>query len=74
MMRKKFCCDNRPIHTTCMYEDHYMNPSGNGIPIFIGSQGQRGHGIGSVPLGLFRYAVPLLKRGIAFGDIRANML
>jgi len=48
-----------------MYEDYYMNQSGTGMPIFIGSRDQRGHGIGSVLSGLFRSAVPMLKRGLA---------
>ena len=48
-----------------MYEDYYMRQSGNGMPVFIGSRDQRGHGIGSVLSGLFRSAVPMLKRGLA---------
>ena len=60
-MRKKFCCDA----SRCMYEDYYMQQSGSGLPVFQGSRGQRGHGIGSVLSGLFRSAVPMLKRGLA---------
>lgn len=48
-----------------MYEDYYMAQSGNGVPIFQGSRGQRGHGLGSMLSGLFRSAVPILKRGLA---------
>src|SRR6266516_8067534 len=32
------------------------------MPVFQGSRGQRGHGFGSVLNGLFRSAVPMLKR------------
>jgi hypothetical protein len=49
-----------------MYEDYYMSQSGQGVPIFQGSRGQRGHGLGSILSGLFRSAVPLLKRGLSF--------
>jgi hypothetical protein len=48
-----------------MYEDYYMKQSGTGMPVFIGSRNQRGHGIGSVLSGLFRSAAPMLKRGLA---------
>ncbi len=60
-MRRKFCCDA----SRAMYEDYYMQQSGSGLPVFQGSRGQRGHGIGSVLSGLFRSAVPMLKRGLA---------
>jgi hypothetical protein len=61
MMRKNFCCDA----SRGMYEDYYMNQSGGGVPVFQGSRGQRGHGLGSMLSGLFRSAMPLLKRGLA---------
>ena len=32
------------------------------MPVFQGSRGQRGHGFGSVLSGLFRSAMPMLKR------------
>ena len=48
-----------------MYEDYYIQQSGNGLPIFVGSRSQRGHGLGSMLSGLFRSAVPMLKRGLA---------
>ena len=60
-MRRKFCCDA----SRSMYEDYYMQQSGSGLPIFQGSRGQRGHGLGSMLSGLFRSAVPMLKRGLA---------
>ena len=60
-MRRKFCCDeNRGT-----YEDYYIRQSGSGLPVFQGSRGQRGHGLGSMLSGLFRSAVPMLKRGLA---------
>ena len=43
-----------------------MNQCGNGVPVFEGARGQRGHGLGSILSGLFRSAVPLLKKGLAF--------
>lgn len=48
-----------------MYEDYYLQQSGTGLPVFQGSRGQRGHGLGSMLSGLFRSAVPMLKRGLA---------
>ena len=36
---------------------------GRGIPYFAGPVYQRGHGIGSLFRGLFRFAMPLLKHG-----------
>ena len=33
--------------------------------MFVGSRGQRGHGLGSMLSGLFRSAMPLIKRGLA---------
>ena len=49
-----------------MYEDYYTSQSGSGVPIFQGSAGQRGHGLGSMLSGLFRSAMPMIKRGLAF--------
>ena len=60
-MKKKFCCDA----SRGEYEDYYMRQSGSGMPVFQGYQGQRGHGLGSMLSGLFRSAVPMLKRGLA---------
>ena len=60
-MKRKYCCDA----SRQMYEDYYMQQSGSGLPVFQGSRGQRGHGIGSVLSGLFRSAMPMLKRGLA---------
>ena len=60
-MKRKYCCDA----SRGMYEDYYMAQSGNGLPVFQGSRGQRGHGLGSMLSGLFRSAVPMIKRGLA---------
>ena len=60
-MKRKHCCDA----SRGMYEDYYLAQSGNGLPVFQGSRGQRGHGLGSMLSGLFRSAVPMLKRGLA---------
>ena len=35
------------------------------MPIFVGTRGQRGHGLGSLLGGFFRSALPMLKRGLA---------
>ncbi len=45
------------------YVDHYVQQVGGQAPAFIGSQTQRGHGLGGVLAGLFRSAAPLLKSG-----------
>ena len=60
-MRKKYCCDA----SKDMYESYYLDQSGSGIPIFVGSRGQRGHGLGSLLSGFFRSALPMIKRGLA---------
>lgn len=60
-MRKKYCCDA----AKSLYETYYLDQSGSGIPVFAGSRGQRGHGIGSLLGGLFRSALPMIKRGLA---------
>lgn len=60
-MKRKFCCDA----SRAMYEDYYIQQSGNGLPVFAGSRMQRGHGLGSMLSGLFRSAVPMIKRGLA---------
>jgi hypothetical protein len=52
-----------------MYEDYYAAQNGRGgMPVFAGSRGQRGHGLGSMLSGLFRSAMPMIKQGLsAFG-------
>lgn len=48
--------------------DYYTNQQqrGLGVPLFQGSRLQRGHGLGNILSGLFRSALPMLKRGLAF--------
>jgi len=60
-MKKVFCCEA----SRGMYEDYYTQ-QGQGVPVFNGSAGQRGHGLGSILSGLFRSAMPMIKRGLAF--------
>ena len=48
-----------------MYDDYYITQSGNGMPIFHGSRGQMGHGLGSILTGFFRSAIPILRRGLS---------
>jgi hypothetical protein len=59
-MRRKFCCEA----SRGQYEDYYLQ-QGRGVPIFQGSRGQRGHGLGSMLSGLFRSALPMIKSGLA---------
>lgn len=50
-----------------MYEDYYAQQSGKGgAAVFRGYRMQRGHGLGSILSGLFRSAVPMIKKGLAF--------
>ena len=44
------------------YEDYYIQQAGNGLPAFAGSSFQKGHGVGNLLKGLWRYATPLLKQ------------
>jgi len=60
-MKQKFCCDA----SRGMYEDYYLRQSGGGLPVFQGSRGQRGHGLGSMLSGFFRSAMPMIKRGLS---------
>jgi len=62
MNKKRFCCEA----SSGMYEDYYRSQIGSGMPVFEGSRGQRGHGLGSMLSGLFRSAMPMIKRGLAF--------
>jgi len=58
-MKTKYCCDA----SKSLYTDYYVNQTGNGaLPVFQGMRGQRGQGFGSVLSGLFRSAMPMLKR------------
>ena len=57
-MRQRYCCDAQKS----LFIDYYVSQAGGSLPVFQGSRGQRGHGFGSVLSGLFRSAVPMLKR------------
>jgi hypothetical protein len=61
-MKHKYCCDA----SRDMVLDYYTRQSGGGVPYFEGFRGQRGHGLGSLLSGLWRSAVPILKRGLSF--------
>ena len=45
------------------FEDYYLQQAGSGLPVFIGSRFQTGHGIGNLLGGLARIMVPVLRRG-----------
>ena len=60
-MKRKFCCDA----SQAMYEDYYMNQQGQG-PVFYGSRNQRGHGLDNILSGMFRSALPMVKKGLAY--------
>jgi hypothetical protein len=57
-MRKVYVCNPH------CFEDHYLQ-KGGGFPIYIGTGGQRGHGIGGIFSGLAKMAIPLLKKAAA---------
>ena len=50
-------------HDTKAYQDYYIHQVGKGYPVFAGRRYQRGHGLGSIFGGLFKAAMPLLKKG-----------
>ena len=45
------------------YENYYVGQVGRGHPVFTGARTQRGYGLGGILGGLFRSAMPLIKRG-----------
>lgn len=53
-MRKVYCCNAR------LYDDHFLQ-TGKGLPIFIGSKGQRGYGLGGIFSSIAKAAIPMLK-------------
>jgi hypothetical protein len=55
----------KPTHRydTKAYHDYYIHQAGKGYPVFAGRIYQRGHGLGSIFGGLFKAAIPLLKKG-----------
>lgn len=56
-----------PYHTPLNYYDqYYANQVGSGMPVYRGSPVlQRGYGLGGLLGGLFRRAMPFLKKGAA---------
>ena len=46
------------------YHDYYLHQAGRGYPVYVGTRYQRGHGLGSIFGGLFKAAVPLLKKSV----------
>ena len=57
-MKLRYCCDAQKS----LFTDYYADQAGGSMPVFQGMRGQRGHGFGSVLSGLFRSALPMLKR------------
>ena len=58
----------RNIHYTDPghFDQYYLNQVGSGMSFYQGSPGlQRGYGLGGLLGGLFRSAIPLLKKGAA---------
>ena len=55
----------KPTHRydTKAYQDYYIHQVGKGYPVFARRRYQRGHGLGSNFGGLFKAAMPLLKKG-----------
>ena len=45
------------------YDNYYASRVGAGIPVYPGGELQYGHGLGNLLGGLFRSAIPLLKKG-----------
>ena len=48
------------------YQRFYTHQAGHGLPIYSGSDYQRGHGLGSLFGSLARAAIPLLKDGASY--------
>ena len=60
------CVYQRPYVSPQVYERYYVNQVGSGMPVYRGSTSlQRGYGLGGLLGGLFRSAIPLLKKGVA---------
>ena len=56
-MKPTHRCDTKAYHDYCIHQ------TGKGYPVFVGRRYQRGHGLGSIFGGLFKAAMPLLKKG-----------
>lgn len=46
-----------------VYEWHYVNQAGTGLPVFHGQEFQRGFGLAGIFSGLSKMVLPLLKSG-----------
>jgi hypothetical protein len=46
-----------------LYTDYYVKQAGNGLPAFVGTRYQRGHGLGSILRKITSIALPILKKG-----------
>lgn len=56
----------------CEYRSYYLDQVGGGVStVFTGRPHQKGHGIGSMLKGLFRWAKPLLVRGAKYVGTKA---
>ena len=61
MYRRSYIIPRDSAHS---YQQYYLNQAGSGMPVYHGSTGlQRGYGLGGLLGGLFRSAIPLLKKG-----------
>ena len=52
-------------------EHHYCQSGGN-IPVFVGSPIQRGSGLGQILSGLFKRALPILKKKVLPAVVRSG--
>lgn len=56
----------------CEYRSYYMDQLGGGVSkVFVGTPNQKGHGLGSMLRGMFRWAKPLLVRGAKYLGTKA---
>ena len=54
-----------PTQCDAEYKDYYDQMGGAMVPIYQGTKYQKGYGLGSIFSGLFKAAVPMLKKGAA---------
>ena len=43
------------------FKSYYINQAGNGLPYFVGSQYQKGYGLGGVFRNIFRWIMPIVR-------------
>ena len=53
-----------PCSDPKLYENYYSNQVGNGLPVFMGTRAQRGHGLGNIFASLTKAAMPLIKTSV----------